>query len=677
MKDLLYLTLEDLRQREAYITSTRWRSVGDLVKNHGTSTNQDDTFYMTQQTRTADAFQNWIRRFLFEEYKKYNIGTNIADRVQAMNSAKFMMLNLMSGINNINVGLVNMIMESTAGDYFSNAELRRAMANYTRNIPGIVNHFVSDEISNETVALMELFSIEGYDRIQNPFQDFKAEVAQKANEIGYGFLSSGEHFMQNSAMLAMLESHKLYQDPITHKWVVGSEKDYLQNVEIAALEATLDNLAQQTDENASFYKQLKDWFNDVYLPSIKEDKREAMRFDRMQKDIVNAFVRSNGFKIIKTNGAEVTKQDVVNRRKMFVDAYSSIKKDLIKQAKEEFAGFNTVKENIYFDKNQKRERIKEGSHLTQDHIAELVVKAKSVNKKIHGVYDKLGAAKIERYTLGSLIMQYKKHLYPGFMKHWRKKGYYNELRGTNEYGMFWSVIDFLTQDFRYKGSINDHWADANVASDEQEAQKSTANFFKLFVNNALDLGINWKLLPDWQKRNVYRFAGDLGGIMVSLATIMAIYALMDDDDIRDSTWANEMLYLADRLYGESTMYGVLLSGGLWVEFSNFKDKPIVAMDYIYDGMKFWSYFTQWATNPDYEPDYKRGTYKGENKMWVVVRKNIPAYRQYQQIKHIGSHNNYYKVNENNFAQTLFKNLGIAAKGNNNNNDNEPIYSLNR
>lgn len=670
MKDLLYLTLEDLRQKEAYATSTRWRSTGDLVKNRNTSTNQNEAFYMTSQARTVDTFQNWIRRFLFEEYKKYNVGTNIADRVQAMNSAKFMMLNLMSGINNVNVGLVNMVMESTAGDYFTNADLRRAMANYTKNVPGIINHFVNDEISNETVALMEMFSIEGYDRIQSPFQDFKAQAAEKANSIAYGFLSSGEHFMQNSAMLAMLESHKLYQDPINGKWVIGSEQDYLQGIEMAAIQTTLKQLSEESGTNNAFYSQLKDYFNDVYIPSIKNDKREAMRFDRNQKDILGAFIRSNGFKI-------GTKQEAVARRKEFADKYLAIKSDLIKQAKEEFANFTTIKDNVYFDEKQKRERIKDDSHLTQDHIAELVVKAKSVNKKIHGVYDKLGAAKIERYTLGSLIMQYRKHLYPGFMKHWRKKGYYNELRGTNEYGMFWSVIDLLTTDFRYKGSINDHWADAATGSDEQEAQKSIANTFKLFINNAIDLGINYKLLPDWQKRNIKRFAGDMGGIMISLAVIAAIYALMDSDDLKDSKWANEMLYLADRLYGESSMYGVFLSGGLWTEFSNFKDKPIVALDYVYDGMKLWGYISQWATNPDYEPNYTRGTYKGENKMWVTVRRNIPAYRQYQQIKHISSHNNYYKVNENNFAQTLFKNLGISIRNDSQFDNSDPFYSLNR
>ena len=672
MKDLLYLTLEDLRNRDAYALSNRNKFFGDIIKNKGTSTIQQESYYTTSQSATADTFQNWIRRYLFDEYKKYNKGTKLADRIQTMNSSKFMMFNLMSGINNVSVGVLNMIMEGNAGNYFNNSQLRKGMAQYTMNVAGFVNNFVNDEVSNEIVALSELFDIEDYDRIQSPFQDFKSNAVDKFNNIAYGFLSSGEHFMRNSAMLAMLESHRIYEDPNNKgKYLVGTLSDYKQSIEIAAINSTLKQFINENGEDSAFYRSLHDLFYQVYIPRIRNNKREAMKFDRLQKDIINDFVRSDIFK-------SATKSQSVERRKKFIDAYLTTKKALDAKAEEDFAKCETVRQQLEFNRDEKREVIKANSKLTQDHIAELTNRAKSVNKKIHGVYDKLGAAKIERGLLGGLIMQYKKHLYPGFMKHWRRRGYYNEHRGTYEYGSIQSLIDFLTTDFRYKGSINDHWAESQIGSDEQETQKSIQGFFKMFINNSIDLGINWQLLPDWQKQNIVRLGADLGGAMVALLIIMAIYGLVDDDDLKESKVLNETLYLADRLYGEATMYDIgLLSNGLWTEFSNFKDKPIVAMDYIYDGYKMWNYFTQWATNPDYEPDYKRGTYKGENKMWVTLRKNIPAYRQWQQIQHINSHNTYYKVNENNFMQTLFKNIGLAAHGSNTNNDKDPFYSLNR
>ena len=662
LKDLLYLTLQDLRQRKAYSTTQRRHGVGDLIKRSGTSTIQQEDFYKTEQTRAIDTFQNWIRRVLYGEYKNYTVYNKAADRIQTMNSAKFMMFNLMSGINNVTVGLVNMAMEGFSGDYFTKGSLRRGMAKYMLNVGGFATHFATGVAPNETVALLEMFNVEDYDKSQAAFQDFKTNAVDKFNDAAYGFLSSGEHFMRNSAMLAMLESHKLYLDPADKKhkrWVVGTEKDYLQSIELGAIETTLKQLAEEykneNSEDANFYRDLADYYY-TYIAEIKNDKQEAMKFDRLQKDILNGFIRSSEFNRYGALSAAA-------RKKKFVQTYLSVKKDLIAEGKKEFAGFQTVKENLYYDEKQKRERIYKDSHLTLNHVAEIIDKAKSINKKIHGVYDKLGAAKIERYCLGSLIMQYKKHLYPGFMKHWRKKGYYNEHRGTNEYGMFQSLFDWLIQDFRYKDNINNVFKSKSNTSDEESSQWAAMNIFEKLINNAVDLGINWQMLPDWQKRNVIRFAGDIGGILVALGIIMAIYAFMDDDDLRKSKLANEALYLADRLYGESSMYGILLSGGLWTEFSNFLAKPIVAMDFIYDAFKMKDYVLDYAFNGEnYKPNYKRGTYKGENKMWVVLRRNIPGWRQWNQWKHITSHNNYYKINESNFGQTLFKNIGKSLRG---------------
>ena len=57
--------------------------------------------------------------------------------------------------------------------------------------------------------------------------------------------------------------------------------------------------------------------------------------------------------------------------------------------------------------------------ITNKDLAELKVKAIYTNKKIHGVYDKLGRATIENEFWGSLVMQYHKHIYPGIMKRYR------------------------------------------------------------------------------------------------------------------------------------------------------------------------------------------------------------------------------------------------------------------
>ena len=56
----------------------------------------------------------------------------------------------------------------------------------------------------------------------------------------------------------------------------------------------------------------------------------------------------------------------------------------------------------------------------------------------------MGAARLESILWGSLAMQYHKHILPGMMKRWRRKGYFNEERGSIERGFYWSLLDLLT-----------------------------------------------------------------------------------------------------------------------------------------------------------------------------------------------------------------------------------------
>src|SRR5690606_21574555 len=122
------------------------------------------------------------------------------------------------------------------------------------------------------------------------------------------------------------------------------------------------------------------------------------------------------------------------------------KKELEKNAKEEFKAFPVLEDQ--FELVDGEAVLKSGTTITEEMIGAFKLKAVSVNKKIHGVYDKIGAAKIEREWWGGLVMQYHKHLYPGIMKRYRRKGYYNEARGTVEVGSYVSLVKFLSTEFR-------------------------------------------------------------------------------------------------------------------------------------------------------------------------------------------------------------------------------------
>ena len=141
--------------------------------------------------------------------------------------------------------------------------------------------------------------------------------------------------------------------------------------------------------------------------------------------------------------------------------------------------------------------------------------------------------------------------------------------------------------------------------------------------------------------------------------MFAVYALSDDDDRKDSTLLNSTLYLADRLYGESRMF---LPQGMIPEIKTQWSQPVAGKGVIEDLLSAMGDITQWLMDPDYDPIYRSGTYKGKNKVVVKIKKNIPLVRTIQRIQTINQSNNYYRIGDNGLAQKLVKNFALEITG---------------
>ena len=275
-----------------------------------------------------------------------------------------------------------------------------------------------------------------------------------------------------------------------------------------------------------------------------------------------------------------------------------------------------------------------------------------INKKIHGVYDKIGAAQIEKYWWGSLVMQFKKHIYPGIMKRWRTKGYYNELRGSYEKGSYISLLDFLSTEFK------DFKSKAQQEDGEVTAIGAIRTTFECIIDTITNFKFNYNLLPRWEQNNIRRSLADLCGTMASLLTVFAIYAIWDEYDVKDNTFLNSTLYLADRLYGESRMY---TPWGAIPEISTQWSQPVAGKGVIEDLITAMQFTTKWMFDPTYDPIYKQGPYKGQNKVVVKIKKNIPAIRTIQRIQTINKSNKYYRINDNSSNQKIVKNIAIEMR----------------
>lgn len=625
VKNTVFTLLEELKRQSAY----KLNFLGN-VKHSSHSTVESDNAELIGQQRAYELVQNWARRVLLSQYKEESKAKKWANLLQNMTSAKYMILNLTGGITNVGTGLVNIHGETWANYYFSREDFLKGEGEWANCLIKTIAENDSLISTNLHTALIKLYNIVEYTtrKEQRDLKDLEG-ASEKINDSLYILQSSGEHYMQNSVMFAMLKSHRLYEK---HEgqgdWTIGSFSDYTQNIEQIAMQRAIDELVTITSDEGEVLN-LKEEY-EAYINEIKSDINYRKVFDRFKEDINISFVMRLG-----TNTA-------------LVDKYDSIRKQLMKDAQDKFDKLETVESQ--YELRDGLAQIKEGSNLTNEMFADLRGKIISVNKKIHGVYDKLGAAQLEKKWYGSLVMQYHKHIYPGFMKRFRGMfggGMYNESRNSIERGSYVSLARFLTMDLR-NIQIKDDDGSWDIV-------KATQTIFRAAIDNATNLvnGNNWKLLPNWEKQNIRRCLGDAIGALSSIVMAILIYAFHDDDDIKDSDYLSTLLYLADRLHTEAMMY---TPWGAISEARTIYSSPVATTNCLKDIWETCQMTWQWMVDPNFDIIYKKGIYKDENKLKVKVRRNIPAVRVYDRLSHMANNNKYYRIGDTNLNIKTAKNI---------------------
>lgn len=641
-KPYLYLLLEDLAVNNAYMIKGMWNK--SLVKDYDKSTD-DDTIYKTiPQTRTREVVHTLTRRLLFEQHHKNSTPRAIANFLQNMTSAKYMVFNLYGGIANITTGLSNIVMEEAANEYFGIEEFSKASNSYLKNSVQMLANMYSDTAPNKTVAFIKEFNIVNFDQVLQfgASSDSVDENLKRVRNWLYSFQSVGEHYMQNSVLLAMLNSNRLYTDRKGVKRI-GDFKDFTWDIEQQAMEEVLSS----NEHLLNHYK--------LYLESIAYDTKEKLNLDTGRKDFNRNYLYSL---------RDSSNKSVQELYKTIAAAYHKKRDKLLKNAKKEFVKNRTI-ESIYkfnestgmleLDKevianfnNSGKNIIGDLEHL----IGGFKSKVEKVNQKIHGVYDKIGAAQLETKWFGSIVMQYHKHLYTGIFKRWRRKGYYSEFRGSRERGSYQTFIDFLGTEFtNFKGRIKN-----KTNNDENVVLASLQVTMQSLLNTFINLQFNYNNLSTWERANLNRYKAELVGPLVACLIVMALYGLDDEDDIKDDTFKSSLLYLADRLYSDTTMYSPM---GLITEAKTAWSSPIASANGPSDLIKSMQLITQALFDPDYNPNYQSGQYAGKNKLTVLLRRNIPGIRPYDRIQFITRNNKYYKVGETQIGINIAKNLGEA------------------
>lgn len=622
-KQLLFYTHRMLGKMKAYDTNLGWNN---LRKDSQTSTSDETSYIEKADTRLQEQFDNWVRRLVYDQYKiPQNKLTRTASMLQSFTSAKFMMLNITGGIGNITVGESAIAGEYIAKEYFTPTGWLKGKNMWRHAIPSFIRGMANEDSTTLADALVKFMNIVDFDEVNNrPTVHLDADtVLNKIRDFMYSPNSMGEHFMQNGAMFSMFFDNRMVKVPDAESnGRLGYEAMTWEQYKNKFHEYAMRNIIGGNEELLNKYETFK--------KDILADDNKKKEYVWNRRDINTEFANLYLTK-------EQKKQFITERKK------------LEKEAKVKFEELPTVMDQV--DLKDGRLAFKEGSIL-----AELQAKSKdkevgdgymflgymkgkviSVNKKIHGVYDKLGAAQLEKQWWGSLAMQYHKHIYPGVMKHYRRKGYFNEERGTKEIGCAPALFDFLTTPIR-KLRYEKEMSDGQV-----EVLESLQVFLKGYAEFAMNLQTNWQLMPKWQRASIERAAGDVVGALGGICTALAVRCIWDDDDLKNSLWGNLMLYEADELTTQSMMYNMLF---LPQQFDQLWSSPIAGVTAGKDIMAACNNIAAYVMDDDYDPNYTSGRYAGQNKIIVKLGRQIPIYRSLNNLATLDKANSYYKTGDN-------------------------------
>ena len=605
--------------RLAKITSNQLRNM-DIIKRNPNDKLMDNRLLSRitgkQEIRTTKSddsnivkhFENQVRKLVFNEFEMDEGTRSKVSRVMRnMVSSKFMMLNITGGIANVLYGKTQIQMEMAAGQFFKYKDFRKGENEWMQNIGSYLADAYNETTNNETNAVIRLFNVIESDMVTERYGKGNNPMGKLENLL-FIQQTAGEHYMQNATLLAMLHSHRVVN--VDGKNKIMSFEQYAMNLREEAL---LKVLRKNSPELVSKYETFKDKVLESYV--------EKERYVKFKADIITDFLRLIP-KELRQEFKTTYKEDTKEERIKF-EQHPSFRESLILKN-----GVATLKKD---------------SGLTNDDIAAFRNKVISVNHQIHGIYDKIGANQLQQSWWGALLMQFHKHLVPGYQKRFGYRlghfdGIYNETRESISKGTYVSLGEFIAMPFKKYYELND--------SNELQAVRTLQGIAKGYADFVANLTTYYNILPEYDKANIRRCLGEWIAITKAVALFVVGKLMLDDDD--DSTQvADYILYSADRLMSETIQY---TPWGIVNEGKKLYSQPVAALSIAQDNLRLLGALCSYIItgNPD-DLYYNSGSYSGENKLVVNFFKQVPLVNQIIKHERLGANNSYYKVRSSPFS----------------------------
>ena len=594
------------------------------------SSSEDAEYLRKQDTELIKQFDNQLKRILYNQFKANNKPKllNSMSVLQSITSAQFMMFNFKGGIANVTLGEHQLFGEAFAGEFLGVKDWGKGKLEYSKGVADYVLNSESEKSNTLQGAIIKMFDVVDYDEWKGVSDISKdaAYVLRKLRNYGYAPQTSGEHAMQNSALFSMLYSHRLVLNKRREEF--GQPKYTFKNLNEFKIDNHRDALLSILDDNEkqAYLKYEKD---------MADDANSFKDFAWRRKDLTTNFVRDN---LSKEKQEEFLKKrnelDKKSEKEFNDDTKHPTLISQLELTSDGRMGFK--KDSMLAEMDVQKE---DGSPTDAIKlIANMKGRVIAVNKYIHGVYDKSGRAQFENTFIGSLVMQYHKHIPLGIMKRYRVQGMWHEQRGAVSKGMYTSLYDFLTIPFKK------HQKMLNMTDDEVNSARSIQKMLGDVVDFAFNVKMNYELMPEYDRANIKRCINELSGMMAALFMCILIKAGWDDDD-KDGLLYNLALYEIDRYATEVGQYNPIIG---YSEAKKLWQSPIAANSGVTDLLSSANQLCHMMLDgEDFDGTYKSGKFAGQSKIKVYVERRIPIWRGIKtSFIDIVDNNHYYKVGEN-------------------------------
>ena len=609
IKGKLYAADDALLSYDAYKLNYK----NELIQDYRLSA-ESEVEYKTESNRnTSVQLRNYIRRVVRDTYKN-NTNSQLlkfASIAQNMAGTKYMMLNITGGIANILTGQTNLAAERFAREYFNEKDWIVGQNLYVGGAISYMSNMYNDKSTTLQDGIIKLANVVDYDRIAElTANDIKGNI-KKLRGLLFTPQTAGEHYMQNTVLLTMMKNHRIIKDADGNVKIVSFEM-FKREKELEALMIVLNE-----EERDAYDK----FFNDI----LADENRRA-NYNMFNDNVITDFIRTH-----------LTKERMIE--------FVRKRKELMKEAKKKFEELPDVYSQ--FELVDGYANLKADADIELKDFAKLVEKVIKVNKKVHGVYDKIGAAKIENEWWGGIVMQFHKHLYPGFKKRYRRHGYYDEVLETIEKGAYNSLMQFINTPY--------HLTKYKRSQEELDTLQAIQEYCKNAISFITHIKLNYNLLSENERANIRRAYADFVYTGAAVVTAIALTAITGGDkDNEESIWYNLLMYHADRLASEAFAFTPI---GLASEGEKLWSSPVAIWSSCNDLLKTLGFAVQTLLNNDVNQEYMTGRYAGENKLKVIIGRNIPVYRNIQRIIELPDNNSYYKLGDNALSVIPVKEIG--------------------